>query len=168
MTQPLDWAAYQGRPLYDQDDAVIGVIEEFYVDRDGGEAVWVLVIPGVPGTAQSFVPLRDARARGEDLQVSVSGNEVQNAPSSQPGGELSGEEERQLYQHYDMSYPGQETPAGGAAAESIAAESGREPSGTGDQPQQHRPSLLRRLLGLDRDTRREEATPPRQKVEKTV
>ncbi|MHA6794631.1 PRC-barrel domain-containing protein [Pseudonocardia bannensis] len=191
MTQPPEWAAYQGRPLYDQDDVVIGIIEDFYSDRDGGEAVWVLVVPGERGTAQSFVPLRDARARGADLQVSVSGHETRDAPTIQPGGELSGAEEQRLYQHYDMPYPAQDTPAtgtpaggtpaggttdtatggppaGDTAAAGAASEPGREPAGSGDQPQRHRPSLLRRLLGLDRDTSREEVAQPRQKVERTV
>ena len=82
MTQAIEWVAYQGRTLYDPDGNVIGTIEEFYIDRADGEPVWALVYTEPDGTRLSFVPLRDAQLQGtgEDLQASVSGDEVRDAP----------------------------------------------------------------------------------------
>jgi hypothetical protein len=107
MTQAIEWVAYQGRLLYDPDSNAIGAIEEFYIDREDGKPVWALVYTGPDGTHLAFVPLREARiyGDGEDLQVSVTGDEVRDAPSIEDGGELSQDDERRLYQHYGMPYP---------------------------------------------------------------
>ena len=51
MTQAIEWVAYQGRSLYDQDGNVIGTIEEFYIDRADGEPVWALVYTVQPACA---------------------------------------------------------------------------------------------------------------------
>jgi hypothetical protein len=148
MTQAIEWVTYQGRLLYDPDGNPIGTIEEFYIDSDDGEPVWVLVYTDPAGMRLSFVPLREARIHGDgdDLQVSVTGDEVRDAPSIEADGELSHDEERRLYQHYDMPYPEGETRAD-------------DESGSGDRSQsdddqrlsKRVPRMLRRLLHRDRD-----------------
>jgi hypothetical protein len=149
MTQAIEWVAYQGRLLYDPDGNAIGTIEEFYIDSDDGEPMWALVYIEPTGMDLSFVPLREPRihGNGEDLQVSVSGDEVRDAPSIEAGGELSHDDERRLYQHYDMPYPEGETRADDASRSDDQSKS------DDDQRSRKRvPRLLRRLLHRDRDT----------------
>jgi hypothetical protein len=148
MTQAIEWAAYQGRLLYDPDSNAIGAIEEFYIDREDGKPVWALVYTGPDGTHLAFVPLREARiyGDGEDLQVSVTGDEVRDAPSIEDGGELSQDDERRLYQHYGMPYPGGDTQADDAST------SGDHNESDADQRSGKRlPRLLRRFFHRDRD-----------------
>ena len=149
MTQAIEWVTYRGRLLYDPDGNAIGTIEEFYIDRDDAQPVWALVYTGPAGTGLAFVPLREARihGNGEDLQVSVSGDEVRDAPSIEDGGELSHDDERQLYQHYDMPYPEENT-----RAEDASKSGDQNQSDTGQRSSKRLPRLLRRFLHRDRDT----------------
>jgi hypothetical protein len=132
MTQAMEWVAYQGAPLYDEDGNVIGSIEEFFVETDDGPPAWVVVVNEADSATRSYVPMRGARRAedGQGLQVSVSGETVRDAPSTQDGGDLSGEQERQLYEHYGQTYPDQQT------SEETSSE-------------KRKPGLLQRLLGRD-------------------
>ena len=132
MTQAMEWVAYRGAPLYDEDGNVIGSIEEFFVETDDGPPAWVVVVNEADPETRSYVPMRDARRAedGEGLQVSVSGETVRDAPSTQDGDDLSGEQERRLYEHYGQTYPDSQT--------------SEETSG-----EKRKPGLLQRLLGRD-------------------
>ncbi len=98
MTQAIEWVAYQGHLLYDPGGNAIDTIEGFYIDRDDGQPVWALIYTGPADMLLSFVPLREARIYGNsgDLQVSVSGDEVRDAPSIEAGGALSHYDERRF------------------------------------------------------------------------
>ncbi len=132
MTQAMEWVAYRDTPLYDEDGNLIGSIEEFYVETDDGPPAWVVAVNAADPPTRSYVPMRGAhRAEdGEGLQVSVSGDAVRDAPSTQDGDDLSGEQERQLYEHYGQTYPDRQT----------SEESSSE---------KRKPGLLHRLLGRD-------------------
>jgi hypothetical protein len=148
MTQAIEWVAYSGRVLYDPDGNPIGTIEEFYIDSDDDQPAWALVATGPADAALCFVPLRDARISqdADDLQVSVTGDEVRDAPSIQRGGELSSDDERRLYQHYDMPYPRRDTETAGEPAGDA-----RDQSDSDQGPGKHLPRFLRRFLHRDRD-----------------
>ncbi|GAA1282414.1 hypothetical protein GCM10009609_53780 [Pseudonocardia aurantiaca] len=147
MTQAIEWVTYRGMPLYDEDGNLIGTIEEFYIEADDAAPAWVVVVAdedetestdGADGDAtRSYVPVSDARRAddGRGLQVPVSGDTVRNAPTAQGEGDLSGDEERRLYEHYGQTYPGGD--AGGADA------SDKSDGGS------RKPGLLQRLLGRD-------------------
>jgi hypothetical protein len=148
MTQAIEWVAYEGRVLYDPDGNPIGTIEEFYVDSHDDQPAWALVATGPADAALCFVPLREARISddNDDLQVSVTGDEVRDAPSVEPGSELSPDDERRLYQHYDMPYPGDSVRADDAPASDT-----RDQSDADDRASKHLPRFLRRLFHRDRD-----------------
>ena len=148
MTQAIEWVTYEGRVLYDPDGNPIGTIEEFYIDSDDDQPTWALVATGPADAALCFVPLRDARISqdADDLQVSVTGDEVSDAPSIQRGGELSSDDERLLYQHYDMPYPGRDPETAGEPAGDA-----RDQSDSDQGPGKHLPRFLRRFLHRDRD-----------------
>jgi hypothetical protein len=64
----------------------------------------------------------------------------------EPGGELSPDDERRLYQHYDMPYPGDSTRADDAPTSDT-----RDQSDADDRAGKHLPRFLRRLFHGDRD-----------------
>ena len=145
MTQAVEWVAYVGAPLHDEDGDVVGTIEEFYVETDDGPPAWVVVVNEAAGTTRSYVPMRDAQPTedGDGLQVSVSREAIGDAPRAAEGEDLSADEERRMYEHYEQTYPEEES--GREAKAAHKTKSGDKPEG-----EERRPGLLRRLLGRDR------------------
>ena len=145
MTQAVEWVAYVGAPLYDEDGNVVGTIEEFYVETDDGPPAWVVVVDEADGTSLSIVPMRDAEptSDGDGLQVSVSREAIGDAPRAERGEDLSADEERRLYEHYEQTYP--EEKSGHEAKTAHKTQSADRTEG-----EERRPGLLRRLLGRDR------------------
>ena len=110
MTEAIEWVAYVGAPLYDEDGNVVGTIEEFYVETDDEPPAWVVVVNEADGASRSYVPMRDARPAGDGdgLQVPVSREAIGDAPRAERGEDLSADEERRLYDHYEQTYPEEE------------------------------------------------------------
>jgi len=101
MREAYDW---RGRKVLDRDGAKVGRLDEIYLDQHTGRPEWMLVHTGLFGTKSSFAPLTGARADGEDVRIGHSKQEVREAPSVEPDGELSQEEEARLYAHYGLDY----------------------------------------------------------------
>jgi uncharacterized protein (TIGR02271 family) len=101
--------ATSGGDVVSADGQKIGSIGEVYVDDSTGEPSFVTVKTGLFGTAESFVPLRDATVTGGDIRVAYSKNEVKGAPRVDPDGRLTPAEEQQLYAHYGLSSRGGHT-----------------------------------------------------------
>jgi len=100
VTEAYDW---RGRDVVDKDGDKIGSLEEVYLDTDNGRPEWATVNTGLFGMKQSFVPLRDARPAGGKVVVPYSKDQVKDAPSVDPDGELSSDEEERLYSHYGLA-----------------------------------------------------------------
>jgi uncharacterized protein (TIGR02271 family) len=100
-TEADDW---RDRTLVGNDGRKIGKVTELYLDHESGRPEWVTVNLGLFGTKSHFVPLAGAQADGEDVRVPVSKDQVSAAPSIDPDGELSEEEERRLFEHYGVRY----------------------------------------------------------------
>jgi hypothetical protein len=94
----LDW---RGRTVVDRDGDKIGKFDELYLDDDDRPA-WAAVTTGLFGMRQTFVPLSEARADGDVLQVPFGKDMVKDAPSVDPDAQLSPEEEDLLYRHYGL------------------------------------------------------------------
>ena len=103
MATQQDIRTWRGRTLVDSDGDKIGKVEDVYLDRRSGEPEWLAVKTGLFGSNVSFVPIHDSGSAGEDLQVPYTKDQVKDAPNIDPDGELSPEEERRLYRHYDRS-----------------------------------------------------------------
>jgi uncharacterized protein (TIGR02271 family) len=97
--QILSW---RGRDLYDRDGDKIGKIDEVYLDTTTNEPEWALVNTGLFGRKSTFVPLRDAEATGDEVRVAHTKAHVKDAPAIDPDGQLSENEEAELYRHYDL------------------------------------------------------------------
>src|SRR3954454_15369680 len=99
-----DVTAWRGRILIDRDGDKIGSVEEVYVDRESGEPEWLAVKTGLFGSKLSFVPIGEADATADDVRVPYEKSQVKDSPNIESDGELSPEEESQLYRHYGRSY----------------------------------------------------------------
>ena len=129
---------FRGHDLYDRDGEKIGSIEEIYLDVETNEPEWALVHTGLFGTKRTFVPLRDATERDDDLSVPFEKSTVKDAPGIDPSGQLSQTEEAELYRHYGLEYsdrssdtglPEGTTATGGTGDEDAPGTVGRDVSG---------------------------------------
>ncbi len=94
-----------GQKLRTTDGDKVGTIGQVYVDDQTGQPEWATVNTGFFGTNESFVPLAEATISDEDLVVPYSKSQIKNAPNIDETGHLSPAEERELYAHYNVSYP---------------------------------------------------------------
>src|SRR3954463_14552280 len=94
----LDW---RGRTVVDRDGDKIGTFDELYLDESDRPA-WGAVTTGLFGMRQTFVPLSEARADGDVLQVPFGKDLVKDAPNVDPDTQLAPEEEDVLYRHYGL------------------------------------------------------------------
>jgi uncharacterized protein (TIGR02271 family) len=118
--QKDDLLQKRGQDLYDSSGDKIGKIEEIYLDADTGAPEWALVNTGLFGTKSTFVPLRDATDDGGNVRVPYEKSQVKDAPNIDSDGELSQQEEAELYRHYGLDYSESRSdsglPEGGAGA----------------------------------------------------
>jgi uncharacterized protein (TIGR02271 family) len=101
MREAYEW---RGRNVVDQEGAKVGRLEEIYLDQQTGSPEWMLIHTGLFGTKASFAPLAGARIDDDDVRIGYSKQEVKDAPSVEPDGELSQAEEARLYAHYGLDY----------------------------------------------------------------
>lgn len=109
-----------GKTLLGTDGDTLGTVDTLYADRENGEPTFTTVHTGLIEGRTSFVPLAQADVRGDDVVVPYGAELVQDAPSIDPDGELSPEEEQRLYDHYGLGDSGGQ-----------AVTSGDEPRGAG-------------------------------------
>jgi uncharacterized protein (TIGR02271 family) len=102
MTQVTEAYEWRGRDVVGRDGEKIGTLEEVYLDTQTGEPEWATVKTGLFGSKQSFVPLADSSPSGGEVTVPYSKDQVKDAPSVDPDGELSADEESRLYDHYGL------------------------------------------------------------------
>jgi uncharacterized protein (TIGR02271 family) len=93
-----------GANVVDEDGEKIGTVQDIYLDHETNEPEWVLVSTGALGGRSNFVPLSDATMEGNEIRVPYEKDKVQAAPSVDPDGQLSQQEERELYDYYGRRY----------------------------------------------------------------
>lgn len=94
----------ESRTVVDRAGQKIGKLDSLYRDQDGGQLEWALVNTGLFGSKSSFVLLRGATLRQDDVRVAFDKDTVKNAPRIDTGGELTPDEERRLFDHYGVAY----------------------------------------------------------------
>jgi uncharacterized protein (TIGR02271 family) len=103
---------WRGRELRSSDDQKLGKIEEIYLDDETREPEWALITTGLFGTKQSFVPLHAASPSSDGIAVPFDKATVKDAPKIDPDGQLSPDEEAELYRHYGLDYRERQTGSG--------------------------------------------------------
>jgi uncharacterized protein (TIGR02271 family) len=96
--------AWRSKTAVDSDGEKIGTIEEIYLDAETNQPEWLAVKTGLFGSKISFVPIADATDAGDDVRVPYSKAQVKDSPHADPDGQLSQQEEAQLYRHYGLDY----------------------------------------------------------------
>jgi len=96
--------SWQGATMVDRDGDRIGTIDAIYIDDQTGEPEWALVNTGLFGTRSTFVPISQASASGDQVQVPYEKQRVKDAPNIDPDGHLSEQEEQELWRHYGLEY----------------------------------------------------------------
>jgi uncharacterized protein (TIGR02271 family) len=101
--------SWQGATMVDADGDKIGTVESIYLDDQTGEPEWALVNTGLFGTKSSFVPLAQASAHGDQVQVPYEKQLVKEAPRVDTDQHLSEAEEQELWRHYGLDYDSEYT-----------------------------------------------------------
>jgi PRC-barrel domain len=91
---------WQAKPVVGRDGEPLGRITHIYIDRSTGEPTWALVARGKLARKEAFVPLALASDEGDQVRVLVAATAVEEAPHVKGGGELSGDDEVRLSEHY--------------------------------------------------------------------
>src|SRR4029450_2303888 len=116
--------SWQGRTMVDPAGDKLGTIDAIYLDDETGQPEWATVTSGLFTAKTAFVPLAQARDTGDSVQVSYDKQQVKNAPTLQADGQLSQDEEAELYRHYGLDYSEHRSNSG-------------LPAGTADDPPEH-------------------------------
>lgn len=122
MTEAYEW---QGRTIVGRDGEKIGKVSEIYFDGATDKPEWATVSSGLFGTKSHFVPLADASPTGEDIRVQVSKEQVKDAPSVDPDGELSEQEEQRLFDHYGVPYTTEGSTTAQGTPQGVSEDGGR-------------------------------------------
>jgi uncharacterized protein (TIGR02271 family) len=96
--------SWQGRTMVDPAGDKLGTIDAIYLDDETGQPEWALVYTGLFTAKTTFVPLAQAQAMGDSVQVPYDKQQVTDAPAMQADGSLSQDEEAELYRHYGLDY----------------------------------------------------------------
>jgi uncharacterized protein (TIGR02271 family) len=96
----------QDLQVIDANGNKVGKVSTIYLDNENGLPEWAAVKSGVFGNHETLVPLAEAQAENDALSVPYSKDAIKNAPHWDPSQELSIEDEKQLFDHYGVSYSG--------------------------------------------------------------
>lgn len=113
--QDAEWnvADWRGKMLVDCEGVRIGKLRDVYVDVENDEPQFATVKEGFVGRHLTFVPLGGIKVGPDDLQVTVTKEQVEAAPNiEQHGEELSQADESVLYHHYELNYTPPDTESG--------------------------------------------------------
>lgn len=116
-----------GQTAYGPDGDKLGKIGQVWVDDESAQPEFVTVQTGLFGTHESFVPVKDATATGDSVQVPFTKEQVKNAPQCDAdGGHITADDGRRIYDYYGLPYAG-------AAAGDSAPHGAADGNGVGDK-----------------------------------
>jgi len=95
----------------------LGTIDAIYLDDETGQPEWATVTSGLFTAKTTFVPLAQAQDAGDSVQVPYDKQQVKDAPSMAADGQLSQDEEAELYRHYGLDYSQHRSDSGPPAGE---------------------------------------------------
>ena len=109
--------SWQGRTMVDPAGDKLGTIDAIYLDDETGQPEWATVTSGLFTAKIAFVPLAQAQDTGDSVQVPYDKQQVTDAPTMEAGGQLSQDEEAELYRHYGLDYSEHRSDSGLPAGE---------------------------------------------------
>lgn len=103
-TEQLQELSAIGGTVIGPDGQKIGKFGQIFLDDRSGQPEWATVRTGLFGLSESFVPLSQATVAGDTLSVPYDKQTVKDAPNIDPEGQLTPEQEQELYHYYSLSY----------------------------------------------------------------
>jgi uncharacterized protein YrrD len=104
---------WHGKVLLDREGEKIGKLQDIYVDVETDEPKFATVKEGFINRHLTFVPLNGIQIGPDDLQVTVTKDQVRSAPEIEMhGDELSQADESTLYHHFELNYTPIKTESG--------------------------------------------------------
>jgi uncharacterized protein (TIGR02271 family) len=156
----------QDLQVIDSSGTKVGKVSTIYLDNDNGLPEWAAVKSGMFGNHETLVPLAEAQAENDALKVPYSKDAIKNAPHWDPSQELSVDDEKQLFDHYGVSYSGETVTAdenqgqnSGQTGYGTSGQTGHETSGQTGRQETDRPTVGHDTSGPNTDdamTRSEE------------
>ena len=108
-----DLSEWRGRDLIDRGGQRIGKLEDVYFDIETDEPQFGTVKEGFLDRHLTFVPLTAITVGPDNIQVSVTKQQVKDAPTIEhEGDELSQADESALYHYFEMNYTPSHNPSG--------------------------------------------------------
>ena len=107
----------QKATVIDRDGNKIGSVGQVYLHNSTGEPSWVTVNTGLFGSNETFIPLDEAQLSSDEITVPYEKDFVKDAPNISEDGELTPEQENELYRYYGVKDPGYGTETTGDAGE---------------------------------------------------
>lgn len=104
MTDQHDLDTLIGTTVFDQDGDKVGSIGQVYLDDRTEEPKFVTVNTGLFGSHETFVPYSAAERSDKGLRVPFEKSYIKDAPSIGSEGHLSPEDERRLFEYYQVDY----------------------------------------------------------------
>lgn len=99
-----DYGSLEGAEVTNEFDEDLGAIVGLFVDDASHTPTWVAVRSGLFGRHHALVPLAQSRWDGERLLVPYTKDELAAAPHNDPDIGLDAEQERVLFEHYNVGY----------------------------------------------------------------
>lgn len=90
--------------MVDSTGAKVGTVSDVYVDDETDQPDWLAVKTGMFGTKVSFVPIEGASFDGDRVVLAFDKEVIKDAPRIDADGELSVEDEQELYAYYERGY----------------------------------------------------------------
>ena len=104
---------WRGKMIIDCNGEKIGKLQDVYVDVETDEPQFGTVKEGFLDRHLTFVPLRGIQIGPDDLQATVTKEQVRSAPDIEMHGEeLSQTDESTLYHHFEQNYTPPSTESG--------------------------------------------------------
>lgn len=149
----------QGGTVYDSTGDKVGKVSSVYLDDSSGQPAFATVSTGMFGSRESFVPLRGATVRGDEIHVPYSKDMIKDAPNIDADAHVSEAEEAELFRYYDyQGSTGADTSSTGSMGTGTA---GTGPMRTGtsgtDAVDSDRETMVRREEQLNVGTERVES-----------
>jgi len=113
MTTSLQPDQIVGTTAIDASGEKIGKVGQVYLDDQTGQPSWITVSTGLFGTRESFAPLPGAHLNGDTLQLTVTKDQIKNAPNVEDDGHVGPDEESALYDYYASALGSARGHAGG-------------------------------------------------------
>ena len=96
-----DW---RGHDVFLAGGDKLGKLEDVYYDADSDEAVFLCVKSSMLSHKQILVPVGDATVTPDRVNVPWAADDVEGAPTTRPGEELTADDEERAFRRYGMDY----------------------------------------------------------------